>query len=194
MFVPYKLSKDNFEQHNAINYYSHALLTLKLLPKLAKAKTGNSRGRIVIVSSGSHHASWGLRLEDFNSNELYSIYHAYAQSKLALIMFTYTFDRMLRQATLADGSNLGDSVSINCLHPGICRTSLMNSFTFFKFKPIQESLLFRVSRLRWHCTNLAQTSLRFLCRVPRTAPKRYCTSRYRTKSRRSMENISKIFR
>lgn len=136
MFVPYRVTSNHFESHMSINYYSHCLLTVKLLPLLA---TTPGTGRVVVVSSGAHHASYGLRLHDLNSTEVYSIYHSYAQSKLALIMFTYRFNRWLR-----DTQAYGHSVSINCLHPGICRTTLMERFNFFKLKCIQELPLFRV--------------------------------------------------
>lgn len=80
----------------------------------------------------------GLRLHDLHSTSLFSIYHSYAQSKLALIMFTYRFERWL-QARIG----LRPAININCLHPGVCRTGLMEKFNFFKLKVIQDTPLFR---------------------------------------------------
>ena len=141
MFVPFKLTRDNFECHMSINYLSHCLLIYKLLPLLSKPGASNcTKSRIVVVSSGAHHASLGIRLHDLHSTSLYSVYHSYAQSKLALVMFTYRFDQWLQQRL-----DLKPNITINCLHPGVCRTGLMQSFNFFKLKFIQETPLFRVS-------------------------------------------------
>lgn len=143
MFVPFQLTEDKLEHHMSVNYFSHCLLVIKLLPLLTKKVSSSNQepSRIVMVTSGAHHASYGLRLNDLNSQNLYSIYHAYAQSKLALIMFTYYFCKWMQQ--ISDQQQI--MPTINCLHPGICRTELMNNFNFFKLKFIQESPLFRVS-------------------------------------------------
>ncbi|OTF79010.1 hypothetical protein BLA29_007942 [Euroglyphus maynei] len=138
MFVPFNISNDHFEQHMAINYYGHCLLIAKLLTLLS---ANVQPGRIIVVSSGAHHASFGLRLHDLNSMKLYSTYHSYCQSKLCQIMFTYQFNRWLhydRQSTNCP------NVTINCLHPGMCRTGLMNAFNFIRYiRFIRESPLFR---------------------------------------------------
>jgi len=145
MFVPFALTCDKFERHMSINYLGHCLLTLKLLPLLNVPNPKSaSNSRITIVSSGAHHASLGLRLHDLHSTNLYSIYHGYAQSKLALVMFTYRFERWLQTKR-----HLKSQVNINCLHPGVCRTALMESFNFFKLKFIQETPLFRVCNLKF---------------------------------------------
>lgn len=142
MFVPFRLTRDNFECHMSINYLSHCLLIVKLLPLLSSpsALSARAKSRIVVVSSGAHHASLGLRLHDLHSTSLYSVYHGYAQSKLALVMFTYRFHRWLQSRP-----DLSSQVTINCLHPGVCRTGLMERFNFFKLKFIQETPFFRVS-------------------------------------------------
>ena len=137
MFVPFGVSNVYMENHMSINYYSHCLLILKLLPLMGQ----HGRTRICMVSSGAHHASFGLRLHDLNSAKLYSVYHSYSQSKLAQIMFTYHFDRWLKSLN-ADDQN---RITINCLHPGICRTALMGGYYFFRLKFIQNLPLFRVS-------------------------------------------------
>ena len=139
MFVPFSLTGDNFECHMAINYLSHCLLILKMLPLLSKTNS-LVKSRIVVVSSGAHHASFGLRLHDLHSTTLYSGYHSYAQSKLALVMFTYRFNHWLQKQP-----DLRSKITINCLHPGVCRTGLMERFNFFKLRFIQGTPLFRVS-------------------------------------------------
>lgn len=147
MFVPFNISSDNFEQHMAINYYGHCLLITKLLTLLSM---NDQPGRIIIVSSGAHHASFGLRLHDLNSMKLFSTYHSYCQSKLCQIMFTYQFNRWLSSSSYQSSSSSLNcpKVTINCLHPGMCRTGLMNAFNFIRYIGfIRESPLFRVNIL-----------------------------------------------
>jgi NAD(P)-dependent dehydrogenase (short-subunit alcohol dehydrogenase family) len=82
----------------AVNYLSHFLLTLLLLPKLREP------ARIVNVASIGQAP---LDLDDLMLERGYEGYHAYAQSKLAQIMFTIE---------LAD--RLGDrDITVNALHP-----------------------------------------------------------------------------
>ena len=90
-------SQDGFELTFAVNYLSHFMLTELLVGKLPEP------GRIVNV------ASIGQRLVDFDDVMLerrYDGYTAYAQSKLAQVLFTFE---------LAD--RLGSSPTVNALHP-----------------------------------------------------------------------------
>jgi NAD(P)-dependent dehydrogenase (short-subunit alcohol dehydrogenase family) len=91
-------SSDGYMLTFAVNYLSHFLLTLLLLPKLREP------ARIVNVSSIGQAP---LDFEDLMLEHGYEGYRAYAQSKLAQIMFTIE---------LAD--RLGDrDVTVNALHP-----------------------------------------------------------------------------
>jgi NAD(P)-dependent dehydrogenase (short-subunit alcohol dehydrogenase family) len=54
MFTPYKETKDGFEEQYAVNYLSHFLLTISLIPLLKKAGTSEYYSRIVNVSSCAH--------------------------------------------------------------------------------------------------------------------------------------------
>lgn len=147
MFVPFKLSHEQFESHMIINYYGHCLLTAKLLPLLVKKSNNNDRTRIIMVSSAAHYASFGLRLDDLNSRNIFSTYHGYCQSKLCQVMFTYQFHQWLQNAKL-NGIELGQTIAINSLHPGMCRTGLLESFNFARIKLIRDTLFFRVRFLK----------------------------------------------
>ncbi|XP_054161100.1 dehydrogenase/reductase SDR family member on chromosome X-like [Oppia nitens] len=152
MFAPFKLTADNFETHLAVNYLSHCLLIAQLVDSLAEsAKQSGHKSRIVCVSSGAHRAST-IRFQDIHCERLFSIYHAYAQSKLAQIMFAYKFNEWLTKTTRAadvtavtvsGGHQLSDFITIACLHPGVCRTDLMKEFNFFNLRPIQSLPIFR---------------------------------------------------
>jgi NAD(P)-dependent dehydrogenase (short-subunit alcohol dehydrogenase family) len=83
-----------------VNYLASALLSLELLPRLRR----NVPARIVNVASIGQHP---LEFEDLMLENSYSGTRAYAQSKLAMIMFGFE---------LADRLP-ADAVTVNSLHP-----------------------------------------------------------------------------
>jgi NAD(P)-dependent dehydrogenase (short-subunit alcohol dehydrogenase family) len=97
---PRRLSADGHELHFQVNYLSGFLLTRQLLP-LLKA-TGQAR--VVNVSSGAQRA---IDFDDVMLEDGYSDTRAYAQSKLAQVMFTFDLATELE----------GTGVIVNALHP-----------------------------------------------------------------------------
>jgi NAD(P)-dependent dehydrogenase (short-subunit alcohol dehydrogenase family) len=108
-----QLSKDGHELTFAVNYLSHFLLTMLLVPMLQRS----TPARIVNV------ASIGQAPIDFDDVMLergYEPFRAYAQSKLAQIMFTFEL-----------AERLGDpSVTVNALHPATLMDTKMVRSTF----------------------------------------------------------------
>ncbi len=104
-----RLSKDGIELNFAVNYLSHFLLTTSLLDMIRES----APARIVNVSSIAHHAAC-MRLHDPEREKGWDCIRSYAQSKLAIILFTRKLDNMLR----------GSGVTVNCLHPGFVNTRL----------------------------------------------------------------------
>jgi NAD(P)-dependent dehydrogenase (short-subunit alcohol dehydrogenase family) len=100
---------DGYESQFGINYLGHFQLTNGLLDIL----TSSAPSRIINVSSGAHKAG-RIYFDDVNLKNKYSSFKAYAQSKLALIMFTYELSERLR----------GSGVTVNCLHPGATATGI----------------------------------------------------------------------
>lgn len=97
---PRRLSEDGLELHFQVNYLSGYLLTRELLPLLKSS----APARIVNVSSLAQ------RPIDFGNvmlGEGYTDGRAYAQSKLAQVMFTLDLARELE----------GSGVTANALHP-----------------------------------------------------------------------------
>jgi len=95
-----RLSEDGYELHFAVNYLAGYLLTRMLLPRLIES----APARIVNVSS------IGQAPIDFDNVMLergYEPFRAYAQSKLAQILFTFDLARELE----------GTGVTVNALHP-----------------------------------------------------------------------------
>ncbi|XP_013765616.1 retinol dehydrogenase 12-like [Pundamilia nyererei] len=87
----------------------HFLLTYLLLDLIKKS----APARIINVSSMAH--SWGsINLEDLNSEKHYDKNKAYAQSKLANVLFTRSLAKRLE----------GTGVTTYSLHPGVVQTEL----------------------------------------------------------------------
>ena len=101
---------DGFEMTWQVNHLAPVLLTMELLPLLRK----NVPARIVNVSSVAHTRGH-IDLEDPSGERSFEAYGAYAQSKLANVLFTYELAEQLVDA----------SVTVNCLHPGVIGTKLL---------------------------------------------------------------------
>jgi NAD(P)-dependent dehydrogenase (short-subunit alcohol dehydrogenase family) len=102
-----RLSVDGHELTWQTNFLGAFLLTRLLLPALAKAP----KPRVVNVSSDAHRSA-RLDWSDLELERGYGAYRAYANSKLALILFTRELAR--REPTLA----------ANALHPGAIATGI----------------------------------------------------------------------
>ena len=103
MFTRRRESADGIEMTFALNHLGYFLLTGLLLESLK----ASGAARIVNVASEAHR-SGRMDLEDPQGARRYKGWSAYAQSKLANILFT---DRL---AVLLEGT----TVTANCLHPG----------------------------------------------------------------------------
>lgn len=69
MFVPFSITEDGFESHQAVNYIGHFVLTQELLPSLETAGRKNPQGtksRIVNVTSCAYTAG-KINYSDFNN-------------------------------------------------------------------------------------------------------------------------------
>ncbi|XP_017672125.1 PREDICTED: dehydrogenase/reductase SDR family member on chromosome X isoform X2 [Lepidothrix coronata] len=115
MLVPERKTEDGFEEHFGLNYLGHFLLTNLLLDMLKQSGTHSHNARIITVSSATHYVG-ELHLNDLQSRCSYSPHGAYAQSKLALVLFTYRLQHLLT----ANGSH----VTANVVDPGVVNTEL----------------------------------------------------------------------
>lgn len=107
-----EITDDGLEMTMAVNHVAHFLLTHLLLDPLREAG-----GCIVVVSSASHGAARLTRapIEDIlYGRGRYNGMRAYADSKLANILFTFAFARRSE----------GAGVRINALHPGSLATRI----------------------------------------------------------------------
>ncbi|MFI9006379.1 oxidoreductase [Actinosynnema sp. NPDC053489] len=112
MAVPHGRTADGFERQFGTNHLGHAALTWLLMPAL-RHRPG---ARVVTVSSVAHQVG-RLDLADPNYEvRRYRAWDAYAQSKLANLLFTRELDRRTRAA--------GVDVTSVAAHPGMTATEL----------------------------------------------------------------------
>ena len=110
MAVPRQRTADGFEMHIGTNHLGPFALTNLLLPKIVD--------RVVTLSSGVHRMG-RIALDDLNwERRRYSPWPAYAQSKLANLLFTLELDRRLTAAK--------SSVRAVAAHPGYAATNLQS--------------------------------------------------------------------
>ncbi|WP_152399163.1 oxidoreductase [Paenibacillus cellulositrophicus] len=117
---PYGKTAQGFELQFGINHLGHFALTGLMLDML-DATPG---ARIVTVSSLSHR-SGVIRFDDLNWERNYHPARAYAQSKLANLLFTYELQRRLvaaGQSTLAVASHPGWSATNALRHSSMMRS------------------------------------------------------------------------
>ncbi|UCC21331.1 MAG: SDR family oxidoreductase [Promethearchaeota archaeon] len=109
------LTEDGIEATFAVNYLAYFMLCNLLLGTLKN--TGSAR----IVNVASSVQAKSIDFDDLNENQNYRQLKAYAQSKLAVVLFTYEFARKIK----------GTGVSVNCLHPGYVKTKMIRNFRPF---------------------------------------------------------------
>src|SRR5947209_372684 len=95
MAAPYQRTMDGFELQFGTNHLGHFALTGLLLPAL-RDQPG---ARVVTVSSNAHKRGQ-MRFDDLQGGSRYSRWGAYAQSKLANLLFAFELDRRLKAASL----------------------------------------------------------------------------------------------
>ncbi|UIX32133.1 oxidoreductase [Streptomyces sp. GQFP] len=111
MMLPKQQTADGFEMQFGTNHLGHFALTNLLLPHITD--------RVVTVSSFAHRWADGrIRFEDPNWTSGYDPRRAYAQSKLANLLFTLELQRRLTES--------GSPVRALAAHPGYAATNLQS--------------------------------------------------------------------
>ncbi|EFA02555.1 retinol dehydrogenase 12 [Tribolium castaneum] len=134
MFGPYIESRDGYESQFSTNYLGHFLLTHLLLPQLCAAGTQNLKSRIVNVSSCAHLVG-EIKFEDINNRHQYISGEAYAQSKLAQVLFTNYLESVCKKENMP--------VQLHSVHPGIVNTELFDGTHLKNLAPWVPSLMFK---------------------------------------------------
>ena len=111
MMTPYGRTEDGFEQQLGVNHLGPFALTGLLLPALLRGP-----GSRVVTVSSLNHRNGQIQFGDLQSEGRYRPADAYAQSKLANLLFSYELQRRLAAA--------GAPVMATAAHPGLSRTEL----------------------------------------------------------------------
>lgn len=115
MMPPKRLvTTDGFELQLGTNYLGHFALTAQLLPLLCQG----DKPRVISLSSVAARDGV-IRFEDLQSAHRYRPMVAYAQSKLACLMFAFELQRH------SDAAGWG--IESIAAHPGISRTDLITN-------------------------------------------------------------------
>jgi NAD(P)-dependent dehydrogenase (short-subunit alcohol dehydrogenase family) len=112
MAIPYRQTADGFEMQFGTNHLGHFALTGLLLPTILQTP----KARVVTVSSMLHR-NGHINLDNLNLKaDNYNPDKAYAQSKLANLLFTYELQRKFQ-------AHNSDAISV-AAHPGWSATNL----------------------------------------------------------------------
>ncbi|MFM8322557.1 MAG: SDR family oxidoreductase [Chloroflexota bacterium] len=106
-----RLTEDGYETTFAVNHLAPFLLTNLLLDQLLPA-----RARVVTVASISHTRG-RINFADLHGSQAFTPYTAYAQSKLANVLFAQELARRTH----------GSGLTSNSLHPGAITTKLLQT-------------------------------------------------------------------
>jgi NAD(P)-dependent dehydrogenase (short-subunit alcohol dehydrogenase family) len=101
-------SADGLELTLALNHMGYFWLTNALLPALRQSEAA----RIINVSSDAHRMA-RLNFDDLQNERSFRGFTAYAQSKLANLLFTYEMARRLADS----------HITVNALHPGMVKSN-----------------------------------------------------------------------
>lgn len=102
-------TEDGIEKMFAINHLAYFYLTHLLYPHLSKSEDG----RVVSVASDSHFQG-KMHFDDLYLTRRYHGLRAYAQSKLANVLFTYELDRLKPH----------NNVTTYAIQPGLVKTDI----------------------------------------------------------------------
>lgn len=98
-----KQTEDGHEQCFGVNHLGHFQLTLRLLERIRES----APARIVVVGSDAHKVGH-IDFDNLDLHRRYSVWRAYANSKLATVLFSLELARRLE----------GDGVTVNAVDPG----------------------------------------------------------------------------
>ncbi|MEB3032001.1 oxidoreductase [[Mycobacterium] nativiensis] len=153
MNVPFRRTNDGFEIQFGVNHLGHFALTGLLVDRIGD--------RVITVSSIAHRQTPKLWIDDLNyRNRRYQRNLAYAQSKLANLMFARELQRRLSEAGSAQRSY--------AVHPGVSGTDL-----FTRTETLLDLIAKQGARLVGHSPELAAHSTLFAATTPDADPTTY---------------------
>ena len=109
VFPTRRTTVDGYEEVFAVNHLAPFLLTSLLLPVLRKSAPSR-----IIVTSSYEHRRGRMHWNNLQGERFYFSQQAYAQSKLANLLFVYELARRLE----------GSGVTVNAVNPGLVHTNI----------------------------------------------------------------------
>ncbi|QXE92761.1 SDR family NAD(P)-dependent oxidoreductase [Geomonas subterranea] len=167
------LSDDGFELRFAVNYLAPFLLTYRLLPLLRRRAEEVGEARVVNVASVAQQA---LDFDDLMLEQGYDGMRAYAQSKLALIMFSFDLAHEVA----------GTGITVNALHPASLMDTRMVREWFGTARTTVEEGARYLERLAVDDELHGKTGLYF----DQGSPKRAAEQAYDDEARRRLRELS----
>lgn len=153
MNIPFSRTRDGFETQFGVNHLGHFALTGLLLDKIGD--------RVVTLSSIAHRQTPKLWIDDLNyQRRRYQRNLAYAQSKLANLMFARELQRRLTEA--------GSPKKSYAVHPGVSGTDL-----FTKTETALDLVAKQGARLVGHPPGQAAHSTLYAATMPDADPQIY---------------------
>ncbi|KAF9348260.1 Eukaryotic translation initiation factor 4E type 2 [Mortierella sp. AD094] len=110
----FRPTAEGHDSQFGINHLGHYYLTHLLLPLVKKAP----KARIVMTGSSAHYGTSKINYAGITSAKAYDRINNYCGSKLANVMYANFLARTLARTH--------PNITVNCLHPGSCYTSLFN--------------------------------------------------------------------
>lgn len=136
MATPRRRTVDGFDLQLGTNHFGHFALTGLLLPQLV----ASGDARVVTVASQAHRMARSVPLTDPRVDKgRYRKWQAYAQSKLANVMFMFEFDRRVRRAGLP--------ITSVGAHPGYAATNLTSGGLHMEGRTAENSIIDASRRL-----------------------------------------------
>lgn len=115
-----KLSADGIDLTLAVNHLAPFLLTHELLPMLRRGATEKGARVVTVISMFERFGR--IAFADLQGERRWNGPLAYAQSKLANVLFTYELASRLG----------GTGITANCVDPGLVATDLMREHVLFR--------------------------------------------------------------
>lgn len=103
------ITKDGFVSQMAVNYFGHFLLTHLLIPQLNEGASEGENSRVVNVGSVVHRVG-EIRYDDLEYKNYYRAGMAYADSKLAQVLFTKHMKKVCEENSW--------KIQFHAAHPG----------------------------------------------------------------------------
>jgi retinol dehydrogenase-12 len=149
-----RVTPDGFEATFAGNHLGPFVLTQTLMPLLRVAVLANGEARIINTASQAHQMIDDMAWDDLQLEKGYRSWKAYAQSKLANILFTRELARR----------EVDNRLFVNAVHPGVVDTNfpagggLLTRAGWLFMKPFTKTPDQGADTILWLATKEAQDS------------------------------------